>query len=218
MGREEIEAEYQRRARLYPDAAWGWSFMYTPAAAVPSAKAFLIGLNPGGDTAGDANEWDYDGPGKVNAYVDEAWTYRGTKRRAGTHPLQRQVAALFEALALEPSEVFAANLVPFRSPAWASLPDAAGALEFMRPYWRALIGSSQARIFCSLGKVAGTEVARMIDARYCSCHCIGHGRQAIDVYRDSDRRVVLSMPHLSRFQLFSLEQDNAGLIRQILDA
>lgn len=43
-----IEAEYQRRIRTRPEARWGWSFMYTPQERLQTAKAALIGLNPGG--------------------------------------------------------------------------------------------------------------------------------------------------------------------------
>lgn len=213
MTKAEIQAEYERRIAQLGHCDWGWSFMFTPEEFVKTARVVLVGLNPGGKKLGSENEWDYrHDDGRINAYVDEQWE----DYDPGQHPLQIQVTRLFEALAVQPSEVFAANFVPFRSPSWADLPDRKGALAFMRPHWAELLASSPAQVFCSLGKIAGREIARILDARYCDSHLIGHGRQFIDVYRDTRGRVVLSIPHLSRFKLFSLEQDNAQLVRSLV--
>lgn len=121
-----IEAEYQRRIRAHPDARWGWSFMYVPENTLPRARAVLVGLNPGGRQIDPPYHWDHRSG--ENAYVDQDWNGQGP----GANPLQRQVALMFDAVGVHARDVFAANFVPFRSPAWVDLPDKDGALSFAR--------------------------------------------------------------------------------------
>jgi len=46
------------------------------------------------------------------------------------------------------------------------LPDAEGALGFGRALWRDLIPRTRARLYCSLGKRAGKEIATLLSAAY----------------------------------------------------
>lgn len=191
-----IEEEYQRRLLAHPHARWGWSFMYTPEQALVRARAVLVGLNPGGRQIDPPREWDYTAG--VNAYLDEPWG----EYTAGAHPLQRQAALLFEAAGMGGDEVFAGNLVPFRSGSWVELPDREGALAFGRKLWMEIIERTPARLYLSLGKRAGAEIADLIGARRHAAHSVEWGRQVIDEYRADDGRTVLAIPHLSRFQVF----------------
>ena len=122
MRAEDIELAYQHRLIAYPEARWGWSFMYTRQTALTHAKVTLIGLNPGGDQ--EDKSWE---PTEINAYIDQRWG-----KNKGLSPLQEQVGLLFDALGVQPNEVFAANFIPFRSPSWSQLPDKEGALAFGR--------------------------------------------------------------------------------------
>lgn len=196
MNAEQIEAEYQRRIAAHPSARWGWSFMYTPEATLDRARMVLIGLNPGGSQLDPPNEWDYSAG--ENAYVDESWR----DLPAGEHHLQQQVRALFDAAGVPGRDVFAANLVPFRSPSWDRLPDRDGALVFGRALWSELLARTPARLFVSLGKRAGVEIASLIGAPLRDPVSAGWGAQTIDRYEADDGRLVLALPHLSRFKLF----------------
>lgn len=191
-----IEAEYRRRVARHPSARWGWSFMYTPAEALDRAKAVLVGLNPGGSELDAPGEWDYTG-GK-NAYVDESWG----GRPAGEYPLQQQVKLLFEAAKLKPDEVFAANFVPFRSRSWIDLPDREDALQFSRTLWLDLLRRTPARLFMSLGKQAGAEIAHLLSAQLTQTHPVEWGNQTMDEYVAADGRIVVALPHLSRYRIF----------------
>lgn len=212
MTKEAIEQEYRRRLsedNRHKD--WGWSFMYTPEAAIDSARAVLVGLNPGGHQIGEGGEWDYQKG--VNAYVDEAWD----PYKAGEHPLQIQVRALFAAAGLEPSDVFAGNLVPFRSPAWRDLPSSQAALDWSAAtLWMPLLARSPARLFLSLGKDAGHQIARLINAQKSSSQPVGWGNQKIEEFRDSKGRIVLAIPHLSRYKLFS--HSGSAIVELVSDA
>lgn len=191
-----IQNEYECRVRSAAHARWGWSFMYVPASRIHSARVALVGLNPGGSQLDPENEWEY--LGGENAYVDESWR----NLPAGQHHLQVQVRALFEALGVEGKDVFAANLVPFRSPSWDVLPDPDGALQFGRRVWSWILEQSPARVFVSLGKQPGRELAKMLEARFEHAVPAGWGVQTIDTYRAADGRLVIALPHLSRFKIF----------------
>jgi len=204
---EHIEAEYQRRTQGKAHKRWGWSFMYVPQERLHTARVMLVGLNPGGrELNPPINEWHYEAG--INAYVDEAWA--GLK--PGQHPLQQQVALLFEATDVDASEVFAANFVPFRSPSWRELDDQAGALEFSQNLWRHMISISPACLFLSLGKEAGRQVAAVMDATYQGSYPVGWGRQTIDKFSNDKGQVVLALPHLSRFRIFGNGRTQAAKV------
>ena len=194
MRSEDIENEYQRRLAGHLQARWGWSFMYTPESALERAKVVLIGLNPGGSQIDPPPAWEHTG---VNAYVDQPWGKGG-----GLNPLQQQVGILLQTIGVKPDEVFAANLVPFKSPSWSALPDKEGALTFGRTIWRGLLARTPARLFVSLGKRSGQEVAALLDASYSRNPRVEWGLQSINEYVASDGRTVLALPHLSRFRIF----------------
>jgi hypothetical protein len=112
MQAEDIEGEYQRRLAAQPDANWGWRFMYTPEAALGSAKVVLVGLNPGGRQTDPPLQWEFkDG----NAYFDEPWGVDGS-----LNVLQQQVEGLRKALNVQKDDIFAANFTPFRRPSWGT--------------------------------------------------------------------------------------------------
>ncbi|WP_312136365.1 hypothetical protein [Brevundimonas sp.] len=206
---EYIEAEYQRRTQGKADKCWGWSFMYVPQERLHTAKVMLVGLNPGGrELNPPINEWHYEAG--INAYVDEAWA----GLEAGQHPLQQQVSLLFEAMGVDASEVFAANFVPFRSPSWRDLDDPIGALEFSQDLWRHMISLSPARLFLSLGKEAGRQVAAVTGSTYQASYPVGWGRQTIDAFSNDQGQIVLSLPHLSRFRVFGNGRTQAAEVVQ----
>lgn len=200
---EYVQSEYLRRVEGLADKQWGWSFMYVPQERLHTANVMLIGLNPGGNELNPQYEWDYRG---VNAYVDEPWA----GLNAGQHPLQQQVRQLFDAIGVDPSDVFAANFVPFRSPSWRDLPDPTSALDFSRVLWRDLIAKSPARLFITLGKRAGKEIASLINATEDPPQSVEWGRQTISTYRNTRGQAVLALPHLSRFRIFGYGRTKAA--------
>jgi hypothetical protein len=204
MNAEDLEREYQQRLATHPDACWGWSFMYTPEKFLDHAKIVLVGLNPAGRQTDEANRsWEHTG---VNAYV-EPWDEGKDLNR-----LQRQVGLLFEALGVQPTEVFAANFVPFRSPSWRELPNQKSALIFGRKMWTELLARTSARLFVSLGKQSGQELATLLSASLRESHDVELKPQTIDEYVALDGRTVLALPHLSRFSIFGGQRTSAASI------
>jgi hypothetical protein len=205
MRAEDIEAAYQRRLLAYPEARWGWSFMYTREADLAHAKVALVGLNPGGGPKDEPRSWEAE---EINAYIDQRWSNGG-----GLSPLQVQVGLLFEALGVQKNEVFAANFIPFRSPSWSQLPDQEGALDFGRCLWTNILTRSPRppfRLFVSLGKQSGRELATLLKACFVRQHSVEWESQKIDEYVAADGRTVLALPHLSRFRIFGAKRTSAA--------
>ncbi len=194
MRAEDIETEYQRRLAAQPDANWGWRFMYTREAALEFAKVVIVGLNPGGRQADPLPEWEFS---RGNAYFDQPWGDDGRP-----NALQLQVESLRVALGVGKNEIFAANFIPFRSPSWNQLPDKEGALKFGRTLWTRLLARKRARLFVSLGKQSGQELARLLDAPHKCSYDVDWGSHVMDEYAAADGRTVLALPHLSRFRVF----------------
>jgi hypothetical protein len=207
MRAEDIISAYAARLAAYPHARWGWSFMYTPESALVRARVVLVGLNPKADDlhgVDPPSAWEHSG---VNAYFDQPWGVSGI-----LNPLQLQIGLAFSALCVQPNEIFAANFVPFRSPSWKELPDKEGALEFGRKLWQDLLPRTTCRLFVSIGKVAGREVATLLKANLLRQSEVEWPPQTIDEYTTPDGRAVLALPHLSRFAVFGGGRKSAAAL------
>lgn len=206
MGREEVEAEYQRRLKAGSED-WHWSFAYTPIARIGTAKVVQIALNPRGGGEGPANAWETTDGKHQNAYVDQLWGKDGQ-----LNDLQKQIGCLYAGLGVEPVDVFAANLVPFTSPKWTDLPDREGALKFSRRLWAELLPQARlARVFVVLGEEPRKALVSkefrsligLVDSAQPEWHCFGWKNRRIGEYDLTEGRKVLTLPHLSRNRIFS---------------
>lgn len=202
-----------------PPSDWGYSFCYSPLARISTAKIGLVGLNPAGgrDMIGPSTDEDRSFEHSGFAYVDQLWGNGDV-----LNPLQQQIKKLIARLPTVADEMFAAQFVPYRSPDWASLPMRAMALETFRPVWADLLSRSSVRLWICLGDVAAGELRSMLDTGSPTDYRSGWGNTRIRVARNPERVVVASLPHLSRYKLFSMQGDalaqaEAGIAR-CLDA
>ena len=185
----------------------GWTFLSCPEDRLGSARVGLIGLNPAGEELGEYGEvWHVP---EGNDYEVGVW-----RAAAGDAPLQRQVQALCRAVDTPIAELLSGQLVPFRSPSWSRLAHAQEALELSRRLWRWVLDNSALRLCFTLGHVAGEEIARLSGARLIDVQPVEWGRQQLRVYDGGDGPRIVSLPHLSRFQLFS--GDRAALRASII--
>ena len=128
-----IESKYRERGDPLK-----WALLYSPADVLEGSPVAFIGLNPGGDTVPE-------GPSAVarekgSAYCDPNWREDGKLAS-----LQKQVCLLFAQLGIEPENVLAGNLVPFRSANWDTLQYPQDALEFGKALWLEILERAQPR-------------------------------------------------------------------------
>lgn len=201
---EAVQRAYDAHfAMVDPAARPGWAFIGCDEAKLSTATVGIIGLNPGGEDVPGQASWHC--PQYELAYLDEPWGPDGT-----LNPLQVQIKSMLEILKVAPRDVFAAQLVPFRSRSWMKLPDRDTALSTFLPFWSHILNHGSPRLWISLGKAAGRQLARLdaSDARAKVAE-VDWGSQTAEVFKISGDRVVLALPHLSRFRLFEPQRPSA---------
>lgn len=199
--RDRIVQEYTRRGDTL-----GWRLLSSPATTMDDARVAFIGLNPGGNVAPpDHADFAMD---HGSAYVRERW--------AGAPPgesrLQRQVRALFKRLDVEPDQVLAGNLVPFRSPDWASLADPDSALRFGEDIWRELLRTAAPQIIVTMGRKVIAPIERITGIAANTRVPVGWGNITARFGHDSARKLIC-LPHLSRFPIITRSQSAEAMHR-----
>lgn len=186
----------------------GWRFLYSPFEVIERADVAFIGLNPAGREA----EPDQLAMDTGSAYCNEVWW---PKYGAGDSPLQRQVRALFDRLAVPPERVLAGNLVPFRSPDWKSLSHAEEALAFGRDLWREVIDTSGVTLVVTMGNLVRDVLADVLNIQTLRYIPTGWGR--VSAARGEANGVTLvALPHLSRYRIMD-RAESADCISALFD-
>ncbi len=184
-----VAEEYEAR-----DYKLGWRLLTCPNANVETAKCALITINPGGGKFEDPAPSVEAG----SAYEVESW--KGAE--PGQQQLQRQVRRMFELAGERPADVLSGYLVPFRSRAWKDLSKKSEALAFGQSVWREILCASPATTILSFWKEVAQSVVAINGGAKADTTKAGWGDQTIDTYSLPQGRVLLSLPHLSRFALF----------------
>lgn len=198
MDQAAVWAEYERLGYKA-----GWVFAMTPFANLATARAMVIGLNPGGPEA-DSTEGTWEPCDPRNAYFYGRW-YTGAESDSPM-PIQVQVMALHALLGLEPEDVFAAQFIPFRSQTLISLGRKAEALKFARALWSWVLPQSPAKLFICMGGYAAWQIADLLGAKPQGHHPSGWGSTKVGRYVSDDGKVVVELPHPSRYRLLTMRE------------
>ena len=194
MNEAAIWAEYERLGYKA-----GWVFAMTPLELLTTANTVVIGLNPGGteqDSTGGC--WQYT-RGR-NAYLDDRWVPGSD----ALYPIQVQVAALHALLKLRTKDVFAAQFIPFRSPRLVDLTSHGEALAFARKLWSWVLPQSPANLFICMGGFTAWHIADLLGANLTASWPTGWGRTQVKRYLTSDNRIVVELPHPSRYRILTM--------------
>lgn len=196
MDKAAISAEYKRLGFKA-----GWVFAMTPFANLATSGTMVIGLNPGGNQE-ISEEATWEPCDARNAYFFGCWRTGAESDRPIS--IQNQVVLLHELLALGSEDVFSAQFVPFRSHTWVSLGRRAEALAFARVLWSWLLPQSPAKLFICMGGHAAWEIAGLLGAKLESRYPSGWGSTRVDRYVSEEGRVVVGLPHPSRYPLLAM--------------
>lgn len=185
----------------------GWAFMMTPETTLRTAKVALVGLNPGGD--GTEGCWEHT-PG--NAYFIQKWANGDTADSA----IQIQVKAIHRVLDIGENDIFAAQFIPFRSRDLASLTEYAEAKLFAMKLWQWVAEQSPAQLYLCMGLEAGSAIGHLLGAQWQEDIATGWGATKYRRRVSADGRVVVEMPHPSRYQLFSRSPEKVKIAEAAL--
>jgi hypothetical protein len=222
----EIGHEYERLGHQL-----GWRFLGVPKRVLhaPSLIAF-IATHPGGS-------WEPPGHPRAsceagNWYTTEAWPDYGV----GEAPLQRQARLMFQRIAERTglatngdellTQSLVSNLVPFRSPSFTELPRRPESLRFARRLWARVLSHALPSLVICLGRVTETAMIQLLPSALTVEHHdtatfpTGWGDYAATVHRfkaDAHKTTIVTLPHLSRFSLFT-SRKCAAPMQRVMDA
>lgn len=210
-----IESEYARLGHRL-----GWRFLGVPKAVLRKpVKIALISLNPGGDY--EPAEHPRASCEVGNWYSSESWVGSPT----GASPLQQQVRLMFRALGEETgfqgksdeliSQSLVANFLPFRSPSLVLLDKRQESVAFAYGLWGKVLPQARPKLIVCLGRDAQSGLQKLmpgslgLDCTGATAFPTGWGTltASLQTFGSGANQVrLLTVPHLSRFKLFTSRQ------------
>lgn len=197
-----IQEAYEIRLQRYPDSALGWRLLYSPRRVLSGARVAFIGFNPGGRSIDQSH-------GEFSTEAGSA--YRKDVEDWGANSnLQEQVIALFQRLDVEPEDVLAGNLVPFRSPSEASLAGTSEAVNFGRKLWEDMLAAARPSLVVSMGGTTNREVSNLLSVHDIKKYPTGWGNYTASRGSFADGTWI-GLPHLSRFAIMKRGASQAAM-------
>ena len=118
--------------------------------------------------------------------------------------------ALFRRLRVQPEDVLAGNLVPFRSPSELELRDKDRSIAFGIKIWSQILATVKPPIVISLGNSTNEIVSRLLRARQIRKLEVGWG--SITASRgEFNGGLWIGLPHLSRFAIMTRKESAKAL-------
>jgi hypothetical protein len=228
---EKIKAEYKKEVYQKEGHALGWRFLMCPADRLNAKPQIaLLTLNPGGGSSDKQRKCE---PSCENgsAYVCESWC----GKHPGEAPLQKQIRKLFEAIAAKVGregkgdkllkQSLAACYIPFRSPSLNDLPNRKAAKDFANKLWRDLFTKLDPLLIVTIDRITTKAISQILEKKL-KCPApdvttfkIGWGAVSADVITfkaGKRKRVILRLPHLSRFQLFGRKKGAEKQVKAVI--
>lgn len=192
----------------------GFQLMYSPWASQANPEVVFLSLNPSDKLPSGVpirsvsnelgNSYELEAPNAVSA-------------------INHQVLSMVNLLGREPKDVLTGALVPFRSSEWKTLPPQAqeAGLRVGQEFWQPLLAKPSVKLILT----CGNKIEKL------ACEWTGMSKGAVEkhnthwgsyvarVYRNRSGKMLINMPHLSRFTIFGRgqwDQDFAELAVQVL--
>ena len=172
------------------------------------ADVAFLGINPGGsrelpDRDGFSSECG-------SAYVVESWR----DREPGQSPLQKQIQSLFRKLNVDPNDVLAGNLIPFRSPRYKTLPNKGRAEEFGSSLWATILSWAKPKLVIGMGGPTNNALMQMLEVHQDEPIPVNWGK--VKACRGTFNLngyagTFVGLPHLSTFKIMNRPESQAPL-------
>ena len=176
----------------------GYKLLYCPWETLDRHKLVFLSLNPGARTPHGSDPIE-------QAISDERGNSYEVEQFNSRSPISDQFLRLCDFMAVAPAEVLTGVVAPFRSASWDALTvrQRDASMELGRRFWdRALRLSPRDAGIIVCSKKASNLVVSLLGAILEKELGTGWGHYRIRRYRTSAGRLIVSLPHLSRFKLF----------------
>ncbi len=166
-------------------------------------------LNP----AGNRDYPDHRGRGRYengNAYLNKQTPLNNQIQQAFAH-LQRRVGYTGTAHEFARTQIVTTQLVPFRSPDWASLHRPEESLAFVKDLWGDIFLSWRPRAVVAVGGVTLDLVSELLGHEL-SRFSMPSGWGNVQIHwRECKGTRLIGLPHLSRFKIFGRPESERHL-------
>lgn len=196
------------------DAKWGWDLLFGPYINMcsPRYPVAFFGLNPGGP-ASENHQVSVEGK---CAYYNEVWP----PYPIGEAPLQKQLGIFYSMIAdvigvdvksLMDGSLMT-NYIPARSPSWSKLPDQDEWIQCGRQIWSQRISKVHCKVYVAISCVVFNELHNhLVENGYKQVGDSVNERvnwwyaryQIHQFERDGNLSVLIRLPHLSSYKIFS---------------
>jgi len=187
------------------------------------ADLYILGLNPGGSPASQADEtiardlaeWRDNEHFHWSAYEDESWV----GRPMGTSGMQLRMIHMFKQLGLSLRDIPASNVVFVRSANEAAL--AAEKASLLRACWpvhEAVLGALSIRSVLALGTTAGRWIRDALGAhvRIAEFRETNARGWASEAHKAADGRAVITLTHPGRADWRNPAADPTKMVEAVL--
>lgn len=185
----------------------GFKPLYCPWETLHTAKVAFLSLNPG--RAPNNAELRLTSDERGNSYEVEKYTTRS--------PLTAQFLLLCDLLGLRPSEVLTGVAAPFRSNNWQelTLQQRKGSLEIGRRFWEQPLSCSGLQMVITCSTEATKLAVSITAARPDTEVSAAWGKIRLRRFVSESGKVVIQLPHLSRFRLLGRPASEAAILSLI---
>ena len=177
----------------------GSKLLYSPWETLKKAKIAFISLNPGKPPKN----------AELKVVSDERGNSYEVEKEITESEITHQFLSLCKFLETPPNEVLTGTICPFRSADWENFLDGSIftdeqkriGLSLGEEFW--LEALNKINIIISVGNETTNLVVKILDAKKNLEINSGWGNVKLRRYENSQNKMIIHMPHLSRFQLFS---------------
>lgn len=189
----------------------GYQFVYGPWDTLEKADIAFLSLNPGKPSPYHMNSIREISNERGNTYEEE--------RHTTISRINEQFLQLARLLGRNPAEILTGVVVPFRSAKWDVLKpnQKLGSLAVGRRFWKAPLSRPDLRLVIVCSREAKRLVVDLTAATPDSEARAGWGNIRLRRYRSRLGKVIVQLPHLSRFTLLGREPSESK-VRKFLDA
>lgn len=177
----------------------GFHLLYCPWETISSANVAFISLNPGRAL-----------PDNMYLTSDERGNSYEVEEHHTLSPITKQFLIMCRRFDIKPSQVLTGTAAPFRSGYWNHLSSTQrkGSLAIGRQFWTEAVRhkKSPIKLFITVSAEAKNLALALTCAKEEKTVPSGWAKVKLVRYRNDHGQYVVSLPHLSRYQLFSRDE------------
>lgn len=181
----------------------GYKLLYCPWSAIGTADFLFVSLNPGRPPENIERR-------QLSEELGNSYELERTSTKS---PITKQFNLLLQFLGVEANRFLVGVIAPYRSDNWAGLSaeQKKGSLEIGRDFWSEILANATACKIITVSDVPADVMIKLTDAKLLREIHSGWGSTKLRLYKNSRGTMIVALPHLSSYKLFSRSDCRAPL-------